>query len=229
MTIGTERASRCLTAGVVSFVTLNLAFVDTVVTLGWEGSRTRTAAPGGGNRAGSREVSVNLEKNENSLHPKHTLYVVCHCKPKRPGKRQKECRGVKLLRACADKTKAGLRMSDVRSEGRRAESGSNSDRLAVVLKLPSRCGMISGAGSLDTAIAGLVVCVSPAPEATCNRDSNVRAAAVRTQSVPRLAGDSLNPVSNRNRMNQVFGSDLVDPAAAWRTHRVDCADAGAAV
>jgi hypothetical protein len=76
----------------------------------------------------------------------------------------------------------------------------------VAIQLLAECGMISGVGFPDPAKAGLLVKVSPVPEAVCSRSS-------------------VHPVSKRNRINQVFGSDSRICAQQRRPHGECRADA----
>jgi hypothetical protein len=99
----------------------------------------------------------------------------------------------------------------------------------VAMKLLFDCGMISGAGSLDTAKARLAMRVPPAPEATCNRVSEVSSGIANARRMRAVSGDSMNPVSKRNRIKELFGSDLSAPDTPAGLSRVSRADVEAAL
>lgn len=99
----------------------------------------------------------------------------------------------------------------------------------VAMKLLNRCGMISGAGSLDTANARFARGISPAPEATCDRSSEVRTGIASARRLRAVSGDCTNPVSERNRIKELFGSDLSVPNTPAGLSRVSREDVEAAL
>jgi hypothetical protein len=99
----------------------------------------------------------------------------------------------------------------------------------VAMKLLTRCGMISGAGSLDTAKARFARGVSPAPEATCNQGSVIGTGLANAWRKRAVSGDCINPVSERNRIKELFGSDLSVPNTPAGLSRVSRADVEAAL
>ncbi len=98
---------------------------------------------------------------------------------------------------------------------------------SVAMKLLNECGMISGAGSPDTAIAGFAFSIPLAPEATCTR-AEVRAGVANAERLRSESGECSNPVSRRNRIKELFGSEFSAPGTSAGLSRVSRADVDAA-